>query len=72
MSITDITLALANLSEKQREHDEALAGYEGHSWGYHGRKYEDAICVARRELEAALNEHIDARVAEALRMEVTR
>ncbi len=67
MSITDISLALANLNEKRKEHDDAFANSSGYSWGYHGAEYIYALSKAERDLKEALDSHIDERVRAILK-----
>lgn len=67
MSIIDISLALANLNEKRKEHDEALANSCGYSWGYHGASYINALSKAERDLKEALDSYIDERVRDILK-----
>jgi hypothetical protein len=64
--IRDLRFALANLNEKQQEHDKALADYSGHSWGYFGSHYIEAVDAAEKEFAEELEKFVAKVVEEKL------
>lgn len=61
----DIFYALTELMEAHHARNQARDSYEGHSWGYHGQHYEDAINVARDRFKAAFKEEVLQVIKEA-------
>ena len=58
----DLTDSIRKALAAVKEHDDALAKYEGYDWGYHGHRERTAMDEAVGELEQNIRELIDEQV----------
>ena len=50
----DLTNAIRDALASVKEHDDALAKYEGYEWGYHGHREREAMDKSVNDLEETL------------------
>jgi len=62
----DLTNAIRDALASVKEHDDALAKYEGYEWGYHGHRERQAMDNAVGELEETLRDIIRQELDKAL------
>lgn len=67
LSVDAVIEAIGQYASAKSERDKAMEEYEGYSWGWHGRYYEEAVTRNRDAAQKALNDYVRAMVRIELR-----